>query len=138
LKAVCHAAISPANGTAEGSLESQLGESSWRPPYRIHASITYNTHWYTTKKGPAMQTISATELTRNTREILDRVSTRGETVTIERNHTMIAQIMPPLKTMTATQALAGLTFPGLTAPQAKTWLKDSRGGFDDTVSDPWA
>ena len=44
-----------------------------------------------------MQTISATELTRNTREILDRVATRGETVTIERNHTMIAQIMPPQK-----------------------------------------
>ena len=41
-----------------------------------------------------MQTISATELTRNTREILDRVATRGETVTIERNHTMVAQIMP--------------------------------------------
>ena len=51
-----------------------------------------------------MHTISATELTRNTREILDRVVTRGEIVTIERNHTMIAQIMPPLKTMTASQA----------------------------------
>jgi antitoxin (DNA-binding transcriptional repressor) of toxin-antitoxin stability system len=58
-----------------------------------------------------MQTISATELTRNTREILDRVATQGETVTIERNHTMIAQIMPPQKTMTASQALAGLVFP---------------------------
>ena len=30
-----------------------------------------------------MNTISATELTRNTREILDRVVTRGEIVTIE-------------------------------------------------------
>ena len=42
-----------------------------------------------------MQTISATDLARNTREILDKVASRGETVVIERNHTMIAQIMPP-------------------------------------------
>ena len=85
-----------------------------------------------------MQTISATELTRNTREILDRVATRGETVTIERNHTLIAQIMPPQMTMTASQALAGLPFPALTALQAKTWLKVSREGFGETVVDPWA
>ena len=61
-----------------------------------------------------MQTISATELTRNTREILDRVAAQGETVAIERNHTMVAQIMPPQKAMTAAQALAGLSFPILT------------------------
>ncbi len=84
-----------------------------------------------------MQTISATELTRNTREILDRVATRGEIVTIERNHTMIAQIMPPRKTMTASQALAGLVFPILTPLQVSTWLKESKEGFSDTVRDPW-
>ncbi len=65
-----------------------------------------------------MQAISATELARNTREILDRVATRGEIVQIERNHTMIAQIMPPQKTMTAAQALAGLVLPILTPLQA--------------------
>ena len=85
-----------------------------------------------------MQTISATELTRNTREILDRVATRGETVTIERNHTMIAQIMPPQKAMTAAQALAGLSFPILTPQQAGSWLQDSKDGFGDSVRDPWA
>ncbi|MSQ76619.1 MAG: type II toxin-antitoxin system Phd/YefM family antitoxin [Rhodoferax sp.] len=85
-----------------------------------------------------MQTISATELARNTREILDRVATRGETVTIERNHTMIAQIMPPQKAMTAAQALAGLTFPILTPQQAGSWLQDSKDGLGDTVRDPWA
>jgi|JI6StandDraft_1071083.scaffolds.fasta_scaffold266001_2 antitoxin (DNA-binding transcriptional repressor) of toxin-antitoxin stability system len=85
-----------------------------------------------------MQTISATELTRNTREILDRVATRGETVTIERNHTMIAQIMPPQKTMTASQALAGLVFPILTPQQASSWLHESKDGFSDVVRDPWA
>ena len=85
-----------------------------------------------------MQTISATELTRNTREILDRVATQGETVTIERNHTMIAQIMPPQKTMTASQALAGLVFPILTPQQANAWLQESKEGFDDVVRNPWA
>jgi antitoxin (DNA-binding transcriptional repressor) of toxin-antitoxin stability system len=85
-----------------------------------------------------MQIISATELTRNTREILDRVATRGETVTIERNHTMIAQIMPAQQTMTAAQALAGLVFPTLTPQQASAWLQESKDGFGDTVRDPWA
>ena len=85
-----------------------------------------------------MQTISATELTRNTREILDRVATRGETVTIERNHTMIAQIMPPQKTKTASQALSGLVFPMLTPQQASAWLQESKDDFGDAVRDPWA
>jgi antitoxin (DNA-binding transcriptional repressor) of toxin-antitoxin stability system len=85
-----------------------------------------------------MQTISATDLARNTREILDRVASRGETVAIERNHTMIAQIVPPVRTMTALQALAGLTPPMLTMTQAAAWLKDSKEDFGDAVRDPRA
>lgn len=85
-----------------------------------------------------MQMISATELARNTREILDKVATRGETLAIERNHSVIAQIMPPQLTMTAAQALAGLSLPMLTLPQANAWLKDSKDGFGETVHDPWA
>ena len=88
-----------------------------------------------------MQTISATDLARNTREILDRVASRGETVAIERNHTLIAQIVPPVRTMTALQALAGLSGlmpPMLTTTQAAAWLKDSKEDFGDTVRDPWA
>jgi antitoxin (DNA-binding transcriptional repressor) of toxin-antitoxin stability system len=85
-----------------------------------------------------MQTISATDLARNTREILDRVASRGETVAIERNHTMIAQIVPPVRTMTALQVLAGLTPPMLTMTQAATWLKDSKEDFGDAVRDPRA
>lgn len=85
-----------------------------------------------------MQTISATDLARNTREILDRVASQGEAVVIERNHTMIAQIMPPPQTMTASQALARLTLTMLTPTQATAWLKDSKENFADTVRDPWA
>ena len=90
-----------------------------------------------------MLTISATDLARNTREILDKVASRGETVAIERNHTLIAQIMPPQRTMTAAQALDGLALPMLTRAQANAWMKDSKKQgskekFGDAVRDPWA
>lgn len=83
-----------------------------------------------------MQTISATDLARNTRAILDNVVSRGETVAVERNHTMVAKIVPPARTMSAHQALAGFDFPLLTPEQAAAWLKDSKGDFDETVRDP--
>lgn len=85
-----------------------------------------------------MQTISATELARNTREILDRVGSLGESIAIERNHTLIAELVPPTRTMTAAQAFAGLNLPLLTAAQANAWLADSKVGFNDAVRDPWA
>ena len=85
-----------------------------------------------------MQAISATDLARNTREILDRVASRGESIAIERNHTLIAQIGPPQRTMTATQAFAGLALPMLTPTQASAWLSDSRPDFSNAVRDPWA
>lgn len=84
-----------------------------------------------------MQTISATSLARKTREILDVVAGTGETVRIERNHIVIAQIVPPERRMTAAQALADLQ-PMLTAKQAAAWLEDSRGAFDEAARDPWA
>ena len=88
-----------------------------------------------------MQTISATELARNTSKILDRVISRGEGVAVERNRAVIARIIPAARTMTAAEALAGLG-PGLSREQAAQWLRDSRGEFgeefDQAVRDPWA
>jgi antitoxin (DNA-binding transcriptional repressor) of toxin-antitoxin stability system len=84
-----------------------------------------------------MQTINATELARNTRQILDTVASRGESVAIERNQTLVAQLVPPQRTMTASQALAGLNLPLLTRAQATAWLQDSRPAFGDAVLDPW-
>lgn len=84
-----------------------------------------------------MQTISATALARNTRAILDRVATRGETVIVERNHVTIARIVSPEPTMTATQALADLR-PTLTRQQADAWLAEQPLVLDETVRDPWA
>ena len=72
-----------------------------------------------------MPTINATELARNTREILDRVSSHGETVTILRNQTSIAQIVPSPRIMSATQALEGLGLKILSPEQSDAWLRDS-------------
>jgi hypothetical protein len=84
-----------------------------------------------------MQTISATELTRNTRAILDTVATRGEMIAVERNHVTIARIVPPELTMNARQALAELR-PTLTPGQADAWLAERNATLDETVRDPWA
>lgn len=54
---------------------------------------------------------------------------------VERNHIVIAQIVPPERTMTAAQALAGLQ-PMLPLNQAAAWLKDSKEDFDQAVRDP--
>jgi prevent-host-death family protein len=83
-----------------------------------------------------MPTITATELARQTRQILDTVA-HGETVIIERNHLPVARIVPAEPLMSAAQALAGLPAP-LSPQQADAWLADSRAGFDDSVRDPWA
>jgi antitoxin (DNA-binding transcriptional repressor) of toxin-antitoxin stability system len=82
--------------------------------------------------------ISATELARNTREILDRVISGGETLAIERNQTLIAQIMPAQRSMPAAQALTGLQLPMFTPAQANAWLSDSKDNFGEELRDPWA
>ncbi|MCG1042723.1 type II toxin-antitoxin system Phd/YefM family antitoxin [Mycetohabitans sp. B8] len=84
-----------------------------------------------------MQAITATELARQTRQILDTVARQGQTIIIERNHVPVARIVPPEPTMNAAQALAGLPV-ALTPLQADAWLADSRISFDDNVRDPWA
>ncbi|MCD6672792.1 MAG: type II toxin-antitoxin system Phd/YefM family antitoxin [Burkholderiaceae bacterium] len=81
--------------------------------------------------------ITATELARNTREVLDAVAARGEVVIVERNRAPIARIAPAERTMTAAQALAGLR-PTLTRRQAQDWLRESRGSFGEELRDPWA
>lgn len=82
-----------------------------------------------------MHFVSASDLARNTSAILKRILT-GETVSIMRNGSEIAHLVPPRRTMTAAQAIAGL-HGKLTPAQSDSWLKDSRGEFDDEVKDPW-
>jgi len=82
-----------------------------------------------------MPTITATDLARNTRAILDQVA-GGEAVDVERNQRIIATLVPAVRSMTAQEALAGLR-PMLSRTWAGQWLKDSRTGFDDGVRNPW-
>jgi antitoxin (DNA-binding transcriptional repressor) of toxin-antitoxin stability system len=82
-----------------------------------------------------MQIISASDLARKTSAILERILA-GETVCVMRNRTEIAHIGPAKRTMTAAQAVAGLG--GMLTPaQGDSWLKDSRGEFDEEVTNPW-
>ena len=83
-----------------------------------------------------MQTVSETELARNTRKVLDTVVVLGETVVVERNHTPIAQIVPAEQMMTAARALAGLK-PMLAPEQAAAWLRESKEIFSDEGHNPW-
>jgi antitoxin (DNA-binding transcriptional repressor) of toxin-antitoxin stability system len=73
-----------------------------------------------------MYAISATELARNTREILDRVSSQGETIIIQHNQTLIAQIVPSPRIMSATKAFEGLGLKVLSPEQSEAWLRDSK------------
>ena len=82
-----------------------------------------------------MPKISATELNRNTSDILDKVASRGEVVMIERNRAVVARIAPPERTVTATDALAALR-PCMTVDQAAAWLRQSRETLDEAVREP--
>ncbi len=81
-----------------------------------------------------MQTVTATELARHTRRILDQVAQRRETIVVERNQTVIAHLVPAEPAMNAAQALEGLPT-GLGAENAARWLQDSRDGFEDGMSE---
>jgi antitoxin (DNA-binding transcriptional repressor) of toxin-antitoxin stability system len=84
-----------------------------------------------------MQTVSATDLARHTREVLDTVVIHGATVIVERNERVIARITPEVPRMTASEALAGLGGV-LTPEEADAWFRDSRSDFDESARDPWA
>ncbi|RQS56678.1 type II toxin-antitoxin system Phd/YefM family antitoxin [Burkholderia sp. Bp8963] len=84
-----------------------------------------------------MPTISATELARHTREILDQIVRGGEPVIVERNQIPVARLVPPEPIMTAVEALDGLPT-DLTAEHGDRWLRNSREGFSDEVRDSWA
>jgi antitoxin (DNA-binding transcriptional repressor) of toxin-antitoxin stability system len=83
-----------------------------------------------------MKRVSATDLARNTSGILDRVVVHRETITIERNRTVIAELIPAQPTMSVREALADLDGE-LSPAEADAWLKDSRDGFDEAVRNPW-
>lgn len=83
-----------------------------------------------------MAVVTATELARDTRRILDLVSQNRVSVEVRRNDVAVARLYPVRPTMTAAEALAGL-HADLTHEQAQEWLRASRTPFVDAVADPW-
>ena len=90
-----------------------------------------------------MRTITATELARNLRRVLDRLAIEGEEIAIERNREQVARLLPGPARQTALEAMADL-YRTLPEDAATTWEADSRRGrwkgsrLDKGVRDPWA
>jgi antitoxin (DNA-binding transcriptional repressor) of toxin-antitoxin stability system len=86
-----------------------------------------------------MQTITATDLSRNFRVMLNRVEFQHEELLIMRNNFPVARLVPGPATMTAVEAFAGL-YQTLPESAGKTWLAESRLEKNDIdeVRDPWA
>lgn len=89
-----------------------------------------------------MKTITATDLARNLRGVLDRLAVDREEVVVERNHQPVARLLPGPGRQTALEAMADL-YRTLPQDAARGWLEDSRAGpggrsLDDEARDPWA
>jgi antitoxin (DNA-binding transcriptional repressor) of toxin-antitoxin stability system len=90
-----------------------------------------------------MRTITATDLARNLRRVLDRLAIEGEDIVIERNRQQVARLVPGPAQQTALEAMADL-YRTLPEDSAATWEADSRRGrwkgsrLDKGVRDPWA
>lgn len=87
-----------------------------------------------------MRTVTATELARNLRAVLDAVEFRGEEIAVVRNQHPIARIVPGAPRMTALEAMADL-YRTLPDDAAATWLEDARRSgtptVEDEARDPW-
>jgi antitoxin (DNA-binding transcriptional repressor) of toxin-antitoxin stability system len=89
-----------------------------------------------------MKTITATELARNLRRVLDRLATGGEEIVIERNREQVARLLPGPARQSAMEAMSDL-YRTLPESAAATWEADSRSGrwkgarLDEGLRDPW-
>ena len=90
-----------------------------------------------------MKTITATDLARNLRRVLDRLAIEGEEIVIERNREQVARLLPGPARQTALEAMADL-YRTLPEDAAAAWEADSGKGrwkgsrLDKGIRDPWA
>jgi antitoxin (DNA-binding transcriptional repressor) of toxin-antitoxin stability system len=86
-----------------------------------------------------MQTVTATDFSRNFRIMLNRVEFQHEELLIMRNNSPVARLVPGPATMTAAEAFADL-YRTLPREAGETWLADSRqtDALTDEVRNPWA
>ncbi len=89
-----------------------------------------------------MKKVTATELRRNLRSILERLVADGEEVVIERNHYEVARLSPVRAQQTALEAMTDLY--GILREDVAMWERDSRRGrwrggrLNHGIRDPWA
>jgi len=86
-----------------------------------------------------MRNITATELARNLRQVLDNIMFTHEEYVIERNHQQIARLIPGAGQQTALEAMADL-YRTLPEDAAGNWLKDSQKlpeTITEEIRNPW-
>jgi antitoxin (DNA-binding transcriptional repressor) of toxin-antitoxin stability system len=86
-----------------------------------------------------MLQITATELARKFKQMMNLVEFQGEELIIIRNNHQVAKIVPGPATMTALDAMSDL-YRTLPDDAGAEWVSDSReGGMDSLINlrDPW-
>jgi len=86
-----------------------------------------------------MRIITATELGRNLRRVLDNIMSTHEEYVIERNHRPVARLVPGPGHQTALEAMADL-YRTLPEDAGENWIENSRdaaGTLDEELRDPW-
>ncbi len=87
-----------------------------------------------------MHTMTATEVNRNFRRVLDMLERGGQEVVVIRNHQPVARLVPGAPRLTALEALADL-HRTLDGADGDAWLHDLRTADQPVkgeVRDPWA
>jgi antitoxin (DNA-binding transcriptional repressor) of toxin-antitoxin stability system len=90
-----------------------------------------------------VKTITATELARNLRRVLDQVVAQGSEIVIERHHAQIARLVAGPGRQNALEAMADL-YRTLPDDVAETWERDAKASrwkgskVAKGVRDPWA
>ncbi|MCI0413980.1 type II toxin-antitoxin system Phd/YefM family antitoxin [bacterium] len=86
-----------------------------------------------------MKVMTATELARNLRRVLDTLQNGTEEIVVMRNNQPVAKLVPGAPTMTALEALSDL-YRTLPDDEGEKWLKDARRGsrvLRKEMRNPW-
>jgi len=86
-----------------------------------------------------MRTMTATDIVRNFRHVLDGIEHSTEEITIIRNNRPVARILPGAPHMTALEALSDL-YHTIETDEGEHWLKDSariNRCISGKVRNPW-
>jgi antitoxin (DNA-binding transcriptional repressor) of toxin-antitoxin stability system len=74
-----------------------------------------------------MKTMTATEVARNFRKVLDSLQNGTEEILIIRNNQTVAKLLPGVPKMTALEALSDI-YKTIPAQEGDAWLKDVKKG----------